>query len=78
MSHLKIMTTDFSVSIKLDRLKVSLSRYSKFNGSLLDEKDFQDLLELILKGELTGAITENSWLDNFEDRFRFFTVHIRR
>ena len=35
-----------------------MSGYRKFNASLLEEKDYQDELEVILKRELTGAITE--------------------
>ena len=33
-----------------------MSGFWYFNSSLLDEKDFRDLLELMIKQELTGAI----------------------
>ena len=36
-----------------------MSGFSKFNSSLLDEKDFGDQLELMLNRELMGAIIGN-------------------
>ena len=48
------------VTIKLDKAKVRMSGYWKFNTSKMDEKDFQDQLEQMLKWELMGAIIKNS------------------
>ena len=42
----------------------------KFNSSLLDEKDFRDQLELMLKRELMGAIIDNNWWGKHKDRIR--------
>ena len=40
-----------------------MSGYWKFNASLLDEKDFQDQLELMLRQELRGTFLEKvGWL----------------
>ena len=54
LSHIKVMTTNFSLSAKLDKAKVRMSGYWKFNASRLDVKDFWDQIELMLRG--------NRWL----------------
>ena len=54
------------------------SVYWKFNESLLDEKDFQDQIELMLKQELTSDIIGNSWLAKLKDRIRSFATDYNR
>ena len=46
----------------------------KFNASLLDEKNFQDQLDLMPKQELTGAIIGNSWWATVKDRIKSFAA----
>ena len=43
------------LSIRLDKVKRRMSGFLKFNSSLLDEKDFRDLLELMKKRKLSGG-----------------------
>ena len=57
---IKIPTTNFYVSIRLDKARCRMSGYWKFNSSLLAEADFRNQLELMIKRELTGAIMGNN------------------
>ena len=63
-----------SASIRLDKAKCRMSGLRKFNSSLLDEKDFRDQLELMLKWELMAAIIANKWWGKLKDRIRSFAV----
>ena len=66
------------VSIKLDKARCRISGHWKFNSSLLDWKDFQDQLELMLKRELLGAIIGNSWWGKLKDSIRSFAADYSR
>ena len=57
--------------IRLDKAKIRMYGYGKFNASLLDEKNFQDQLKLIL---MIGAIFGNSWWTKIKDRIRSFAI----
>ena len=57
-----------SLSVKLDKVRLEMSGYWKFNTSLLDEKDFQDQIELTQRQELAGTIIGNSWRANIKHR----------
>ena len=66
------------VNIKIDRVRIRMSGYWKLNASLLEDKNFQNQLELIFKRELTGAIIGNSWWAKFKDRIRSFAADFGR
>ena len=66
------------VNIKLDSVNVRRSGYWKFNTSLLRDENFQNQLELILKRELTGAITGNRWWDKLKCKIRSFAADYSR
>ena len=68
----------FRVFIRLDKAKRRMSNYWKFNSSLLDEKDFRNQLELILKWELLVDICGNSCWANNKDNFRTFAADYSR
>ena len=55
-----------------------MSGYWKFNSSLPDEKDFQDLLELMFKRELTEIIISSKWWGNLKDEIRLFDSDNKR
>ena len=66
------------MSIKLDKAKVKMSAYWKFNSSLSDEKDFQDQLEIMVKRELTDAIIRNGLWAKLKDRIKSFPADYSR
>ena len=60
--------------IRLDKARSRMSSYWKFNSFLLAEDDSRNQLELMIKRELTGAITANRWWDNLKDSIRSFAA----
>ena len=76
--HIKIPTTNFYVSIRLEKARRRMSGYWKFNSSLLAEDDFQNQFELMIKQELTRAIIGNRWWGNLKDSIRSFSADYSR
>ena len=71
LSPLTIMATDLSM---FRGAKVRTSGYWKFNAIMLNEKDFQNQLELILKRELMDTIIGNSQWDKLTIIIRSFAA----
>ena len=66
-----------SVSIRLDKTKRRMSGFWKYSFSFLDEKDFRDQLELILKREFTVAVIGNR-RDTLKNKIRSLLLTIGR
>ena len=64
--------------IRLDRPKVRMSGYWKFNASLLEDKNFQDRLAILIQRELTGAILGNHFWSHLKDSIRSFAADYSR
>ena len=52
----------------------SLASYWKFNTSLLEIRDFRDLLESLIQRALVGAVTGNKWWVSLKYRIRDFAT----
>ena len=64
------------VSIRLDKARSRMSGY--WNSSLLDEDDFRNQQELMIKRELSGTIIGNNWWSNLKDSIRSFAADYSR